>query len=162
VVKTIVAPTNKDKQLTKQAQDISRLMSAIESATTTKNILKSFKRTDISVSFEHPMLQAHVDLTYCDRIRHFAKKEKKQSTTTESQSTSHIPLQDPIFSDGNPKYHFIPDFAEDQTPYRWIPDYPITDCETFSHSLMSVLSEEFPTGTDSFIGKWKPWKNGSK
>jgi hypothetical protein len=74
--KNIFARTRKDPRMNVQCQDIDRLLSVIQAPSTIKNIRKQFYRAPIALDVHDDILWAGVDLSGCDRIRHFGGQEQ--------------------------------------------------------------------------------------
>jgi hypothetical protein len=113
----ILARIRKDPGMDTQCQDIDGLLSEIYSASTIKNIRKSFNRGDVEFAFENDILWTRVDLRGCDKIRHFPTQESEsvhQDPTNLCRRLANIPDHVPSM----PSFPIAAiDTTEDDTPY---------------------------------------------
>jgi hypothetical protein len=160
VAKNIAARTRRPKLPSGQLSEIDTVISAIEAASTTHNVLKSFRRAGIDTYYENGFLKTRVNLANCDRVRHFPKVEPVIGTAgpqiqiPEPSEGSESDIRWTVEFPNNGH-----DLDEDQTPYMHYPEEPIQTPEGLSFCMVDALQDTFPKGTDHLVGAWAPHKN---
>jgi hypothetical protein len=152
-----------DEVIAKQpnAQKIDRIISGIEAATTTHNILKSFKRAGIETFYENSHLKVRVILQNCDRVRHIFPLQPSQTSTNSIRRVwikNICEFPDKDFEWGMPQQV---SFMEDQSVCRAEPSEALTKPNGLSFSFADIIVKEFPRGFGTIDGKWVQWRRPS-
>ena len=150
--------TNALKSQNKQTKIIDKVFKAMQMASTTHNIIKSFKRAGIITRWDTDAqcLRALVDIRFCDRVRHFHVTKIPESDPIYSNSTKRIPITRDLVLINDPFFDYECQFEEDDSELQIIPKKLIPlGCE-ISSCLTNILNEIFPNGTDLLIGEYNP------
>jgi hypothetical protein len=111
----------------------------------------------IALDFHDAFLWTEVDLSGCDRVRHFTGE--KQLSLPENSPT-HPRCLAKVHDGEFPVIPFTTALDEDegQTPYRSISDSSIESDNRWTGAIQSVLEDKFPAGTDNLFGQWCSWR----
>ena len=160
--------------LSPQSNDIIRLLSAIQSSSTTINIIKSLQRSRIITYFDG-VLRCTVDLNYAKKVRHYQFTETKPARydKTRIDLATNLLIEEAntfLRKHEEKGEEWKLDEEEEWTldeQEEWTLDEQESEeeqvaCgeeEGFQSQLQITLGNLFPNGTDHLVGSWKPWKN---
>jgi hypothetical protein len=136
-----------------QCQNVNRLVSVIQSASTISNIRKSLKRIRIAIQFGDGILWAKVDLSGCKKVCHFTSDIMTPSLDAQAKTGVCILVT------GHPSRvemlalpSALLDLDEDQTLYQFLPEASLESDERRTWSPQESLEQEFAGSINDLVG----------